>query len=171
MPTQESGVHIRRARAADAALLHAFICELAAYEREPDAVLVDPRTLAAQLASERPPFECLVAERGAQPAGFALFFGTYSTWLGRPGLHLEDLWVRPAHRGQGVARALLEHLAALAVQRGYGRLEWAVLDWNELAHGFYRRLGARPMDEWTTWRLDGAELEQLAQTPAPPAAQ
>lgn len=155
-------VYIRWACGADAPLLHTFISELAAYEREPDAVEVSPATLAAQLAADRPPFECLVAERDGVPAGFALFFPTYSTWLGQPGLHLEDLWVRPEHRRRGVASALLSRLAALALERGCGRLEWAVLDWNELAHGFYRGLGARPMDEWTTWRVSGAELLALS---------
>ena len=95
-------------------------------------------------------------------AGFALFFRSYSTWRGRPGLYLEDLFVRPRFRGRGIARALLGGLAALAVEREYGRMDWAVLDWNDLGAGFYRKLGARPMDEWVMWRIDGEALEALA---------
>ena len=112
---------------------------------------------------EHPAAEVVVAELAGAPVGFALFFPTYSTFLARAGMHLEDLYVTPAARGQGVGRALLAHLAALSVQRGYGRLEWAVLDWNAPAIGFYRELGAVPMDEWTTWRLADAPLEALAQ--------
>lgn len=154
---------IRFATPADAPTLLAFIRELAVYEREPDAVEVDAATLAAQMAEPSPPFECLLAEdeRG-RALGFALFFHTYSTWRGRRGVHLEDLWVTPAARNGGVGRALLVRLAAVARARGCARLEWAVLDWNELAIGFYRGLGARPLDEWTTWRLDGDALAALA---------
>ncbi len=101
-------------------------------------------------------------EQGA-PAGFALFFHNFSTFLGKPGLYLEDLYVKPQFRGRGIGRALLEHLAGLAVERSCGRLEWAVLDWNEPAMNFYRRLGAVPLDDWTTFRLTGAELARLAE--------
>ncbi|MBX3272489.1 MAG: GNAT family N-acetyltransferase [Sandaracinaceae bacterium] len=153
---------IRFATPADAATILALVRELAAYEREPDAVEATEATLAAQLAEPSPPFECLIAELDGEAAGFALFFHTYSTWRGRRGLWLEDLFVRPRHRGAGIGRALLVELARVALDRGCARFEWTVLDWNELAIGFYRSLGAAPMDEWTTWRLDGAALAALA---------
>ena len=153
---------IRFATPADAATILALIRALAAYEREPDAVEASEATLASQLAEPSPPFECLIAEVDGEAAGFALFFHTYSTWRGRRGLWLEDLFVRPEHRGAGIGRALLVELARLAVARGCARFEWTVLDWNELAIGFYRGLGAAPLDEWTTWRLDGAALAALA---------
>jgi GNAT superfamily N-acetyltransferase len=154
---------IRNACPGDAATVLGFIRELAAYEREPDAVEASEETLRAQLASDRPPFECLIAERGGKPLGFALFFPSYSTWRGRPGLYLEDLFVRPAARGQGVGRALLARVARLALERGCARLEWAVLDWNRPAIDFYRRLGAVAMDEWTVFRLSGDALTELGQ--------
>lgn len=145
----------------DAPTLLAFIRELAAYEREPDAVEVTEATLREQLASSAPPFECLIAELEGEPAGFALFFHTYSTWRGRRGLWLEDLYVRPARRGEGIGRRLLAALARIARDRGCARFEWSVLDWNEPAIRFYRSLGAVPLDEWTRWRLDGDALEAL----------
>lgn len=155
-------VAIRFAGPADAATLHRFIVGLAVYEREPDAVRVTPAELAAQLASARPPFECLLGERDGVAVGFALFFQSYSTWRGRPGLYLEDLFVEEAHRHRGVGTALLRRLAALAVERGCARLEWAVLDWNEPAIAFYRTLGAEAMSEWTTWRVTDDALARLA---------
>ncbi len=157
-------IQIRFATPDDAGTIHRFVCELAAYEREPDAVEVDPPTLAAQLAADPPPFECLLAEHGPErrPVGFALFFHSYSTWRGRRGLYLEDLYVPPALRGRGIGKALLARLAALAVERGCARMEWSVLDWNTPAHGFYRSIGAHPMDGWTVWRLTGAPLAALA---------
>jgi GNAT superfamily N-acetyltransferase len=161
---------IRFATPGDAPTILRFIRELADYEREPDAVEVDAATLSAQLAEATPPFECLLAEVDGQPAGFALFFHTYSTWRGRRGVHLEDLWVTPPARRRGVGRALLTRLAHVARERGCARLEWAVLDWNELAMSFYRGLGATPLSEWTTWRLDGGGLEALAREHAPPRA-
>ncbi len=145
----------------DAPTLLAFIRELAAYEREPDAVEVTEATLREQLASSAPPFECLIAEVDGVPAGFALFFHTYSTWRGRRGLWLEDLYVRPARRGEGIGRRLLAALARIARDRGCARFEWSVLDWNEPAIRFYRSLGAVPLDEWTRWRLHGDALEAL----------
>jgi GNAT superfamily N-acetyltransferase len=157
---------IRFAGPADAATLHRFIVGLAVYEREPEAVLVTPADLAEQLASPRPPFECLLAERDGTPAGFALFFQSYSTWRGRPGLYLEDLFVEEAHRHRGIGTALLRRLAATALDRGCARMEWAVLDWNEPAIAFYRTLGAEPMSEWTTWRVSEAALARLATPPA-----
>jgi len=153
---------IRFATEADAETIHRLIVALAEYEREPKAVACTPDQLREQLAAEHPPFECLIAERSGQACGFALFFHNYSTWRGRPGLYLEDLFVPVEHRGQGIGKALLTRLAALAVERGCARMEWAVLDWNEPAIGFYRALGAEPLDEWTTFRLTDEALERLA---------
>jgi GNAT superfamily N-acetyltransferase len=153
---------IRFATPDDAATLHAFITALAVYEREPDAVRVTPGELRAQLAAARPPFECLLAEEDGVARGFALFFPTYSTWRGRPGMWLEDLFVAEAHRRRGIGRALLGRLARLAVERGWARLEWSVLDWNAPALAFYRTLGAQPLDQWTTHRLCDAPLLALA---------
>ncbi len=155
-------MQLRPATPDDAPVVHQLICELAAYEREPDAVEATPEILARQLRSAQPPFECVLAEVAGQVAGFTLFFPSYSTWRGRPGIWIEEIYVRPAFRGQGVARALLQRVAALALRRGCARLDFSVLDWNELAHEFYRRVGARPMSEWTGWRLDGEALQALA---------
>ena len=154
-------MRLRFAESSDALTLLRFIEELAAYEREPDAVQVDEATLAAQLASTDPPFECLIAELDEAAVGFALFFHNYSTWRGRRGLYLEDLWVTPSARGRGVGRGLMMELGRIAVRRECARLEWSVLDWNDLAMSFYRSLGARPMRGWTTWRLDGDALANL----------
>lgn len=153
---------IRKATPADAELIHRFIVELAVYEREPDAVEVTPEVLAAQLSADVPPFECVIAEEGDEPVGFALFFATYSTWRGAPGLYLEDLYVTPEYRHRGHGRALLAHLAAIATERGCGRFEWSVLDWNEPAIGFYQALGARPVSDWTRFRLSRGALQALA---------
>lgn len=160
MPTTE--VHVRPASPDDAATILRFVRALAEYEREPGAVEATEEVLRAQLASERPPFECLIAELGDAPVGFALFFTTYSTWRARTGIHLEDLWVEPQARRRGVALALFGAIARRLVERGGARLEWRVLDWNELALGFYRRLGATPLGEWQTLRLDGEALQRLA---------
>jgi GNAT superfamily N-acetyltransferase len=152
---------IRAATPDDAAAIHRFISELAAFEREPDAVENTPANLAAQLAGEGRPFACLLAEEGGGPVGFALYFFNYSTWTGRPGLYVEDLYVTPAARGRGAGKALFLAMASVARERGCGRMEWSVLDWNQEAIDFYRAFGAKPMDEWTTFRLDGAALERL----------
>ncbi|MEZ4335794.1 MAG: GNAT family N-acetyltransferase [Sandaracinaceae bacterium] len=152
---------IRFAVPEDAVTILAFIRDLAVYEREPDAVEVTEATLAAQLAEPSPPFECLIAEHAGAPVGFALFFHTYSTWRGRRGIWLEDLFVPPGHRGKGFGAALLKRLAQIALERGCARFEWSVLDWNEPAIRFYRSLGALPQDEWTRWRLDGDALAKL----------
>ncbi len=154
---------IRPATSDDAATILRFIQALADYEKEPDAVEVTADTLRTQMESESPPFECLIADTQDGPIGFALFFSTYSTWKGRPGLWLEDLFVPPEHRGRGAGAALLRRIAAIAVERNYARVEWAVLDWNQLAIDFYRRLGAEPMDGWTTYRLTDAALAALGQ--------
>lgn len=150
----DDGPRVRQARPSDAETLHRFIVELAVYEREPAAVEVRPDDLRAQLRSDRPPFEALLVELAGEPVGFALFFSTYSTWRGRPGLWLEDLYVTPSARRHGAGQALFEALIALAEARGYGRFELTALDWNELAHDFYEKRGLRRLDEWTTWRRD-----------------
>jgi len=159
-------MRIRIATGNDAEAIHKLIHGLAEYEREPQAVEVTPETLRAQMASARPPFECLIAECDGQPAGFALYFQNYSTWKGKPGMYLEDLFVRPEFRSHGLGKALLVRLAQVCVERGYGRFEWAVLDWNEPAIGFYEKLGAVPMNEWTTMRLTGNALAELARQPS-----
>jgi GNAT superfamily N-acetyltransferase len=153
---------LRAATPDDAALVLAFIRELAEYERAPDAVVATEGDIRTTLASEPKRAEVILAFEGDAPVGFALFFHNYSTWLGRPGLYLEDLFVRPEARGRGYGRRLLAHLAAIARRRGCRRLEWSVLDWNEPAIGFYRSLGAIPMTEWTVHRLTGQALEALA---------
>lgn len=154
---------LRNAGPQDAADIFRLIVDLATYEREPDAVVVTVDELRAQLAAERPPFECLLAEDDdGAVVGFALYFHNYSTWRGRPGLYLEDLFVDPARRGRGVGKQLLVRLAQIAVERGCARMEWAVLDWNAPAIGFYESLGAQAVSEWTIFRLTGASLENLA---------
>ncbi len=154
------GLSIRFATARDAETIVGFVRGLAQYEREPDAVELTPEIARAQMESADPPFECLIAERDGVAAGFALFFRNYSTWRGLPGLFLEDLFVEPQYRRQGIGRALVQRLAAISVKRGYGRMEWSVLDWNTPAHEFYRALGAMPLEQWTIWRLaDNALLK------------
>jgi GNAT superfamily N-acetyltransferase len=146
-------LEIRFAGVGDAATLLRFIQALAVYERAPDAVEVDAETLAAQLGAAQPPFECLLAEQQGVAVGFALFFHSYSTWRGRRGIWLEDLFVSPEARRRGVGRALLERVMALARERGCGRLEWSVLDWNQPALDFYRSLGADVLDQWRICRI------------------
>lgn len=156
------GVHLRAATPADLPLILRYIRALADYERLSDQVVADEALLGAHLFGERPAAEVLLAELDGEPAGFALYFTSFSTFLGRPGIYLEDLWVEPACRRRGVARALLVALARLALARGCGRFEWSVLDWNEPAIRFYRSLGAVGMDEWTVQRVSGAALVRLA---------
>ncbi len=139
-----------------------FIKALAEYERLGGAVVATEEGLRQSLFGERAYAECVIATWNGQPAGFALFFHNFSTFLGQPGLYLEDLFVKPELRGKGVGRALLKHLARLATNRNCGRLEWSVLDWNETAIGFYKSLGAEPLDEWTVFRLKGEALTRLA---------
>lgn len=153
---------IRKAAPEDAAIVRRLIVELASYERAPDQVAVTEAELRDQLSWATPPFECLIAELDGEAAGFALFFHNYSTWRGRPGLYLEDLFVLERHRRQGVGRALLTELARLARARGCARMEWAVLDWNGPAIDFYRSLGAEALSEWTVFRLTDGALEALA---------
>lgn len=157
-----SGLELRAATPADTALILELVRELAEYERLSHEVVADVATLRQSLFGARPAAEVIIAQLDGEPAGFALFFTSFSTFLGRPGIYLEDLFVRPAYRRRGIGEALLARLAALATERGCGRLEWAVLDWNEPAIGFYTRLGARPMDEWTVFRVTGPALSQLS---------
>ena len=154
---------IRDAVPADISDLLRLIRELAGYEREPDAVEATEADLRRHLFDPGPKVFALVAEVDGSVVGMAIYFVSFSTWTGRHGLYLEDLFVEPAHRSQGVGRALMQALAGRAVDRGYQRLEWAVLDWNQPAIGFYRALGAIPMDEWTTFRLAGEALARFAQ--------
>ena len=156
-------VHIRLATPADVPLLQGLIRQLAVYERLEHTLVATEADAAEALFGERPVAEALVALLDGKAVGYALFFPTYSTFLGRPGLYLEDLFVVPEARGHGAGKALLARLAQLALERRYGRLEWVVLDWNEPAIGFYKSLGALPMDEWTTYRITGDALEKLAQ--------
>jgi GNAT superfamily N-acetyltransferase len=153
---------IRPASPADLPLIAALIRDLAEYEKLASEVRFDAAVLGEKLFGPRPYAEVLIGEIDAEPQGFALFFHNFSTFEGRPGIYLEDLFVRPAARGAGLGKALLAHLAALTVERDCARLEWSVLDWNEPAIGFYKKLGARLMDEWTVMRVDGSTLAQLA---------
>jgi GNAT superfamily N-acetyltransferase len=155
-------VAIRRATSADVPLILELIRGLAAYEQLAHEVRATDVGLHEALFGEAPGAEVLIAEADGTPAGFALFFHNFSTFLGQRGLYLEDLFVRPEFRGAGIGRRLLAELAALAVSRQCGRLEWSVLDWNASAIGFYRSLGAKPMDEWTVFRLTGDALTDLA---------
>ena len=151
---------IRPAAPADVPAIAALIRALAEYEKLCHAVVFSETDLAAHLFGPRPYAECLIAEHAGAAVGFALFFHTYSTFLGKPGLYLEDLFVLPEHRGLGLGKALLLAVARLANDRGCGRVEWSVLDWNAPAIGFYEKVGAKPVDGWTVYRLTGAELER-----------
>lgn len=153
---------IRPATAADVPVILELIRALATYERAPNEVTATEKSLTEVLFGEKPPAEVLLAFENEIPVGFAVYFHNFSTWLGRPGLYLEDLFVRPEHRGKGYGRALLVHLAKIARDRNCGRMEWAVLDWNEPAIQFYRKLGAKPMNEWTVFRLTGDGIAKLA---------
>ena len=155
-------IAVRRAEARDAARIHELIVALAIYEKEPDAVACTPDELRAQLDGSKPPFECLLAEEDGRTLGFALYFYNYSTWRGRPGLYLEDLFVVPEQRGRGIGKLLLGTLARTATSRGCARMEWSVLDWNQSAIDFYVSLGATAMSGWTTYRLSGPALDALA---------
>jgi GNAT superfamily N-acetyltransferase len=155
-------IRLRVATRDDIALIAHFIRALADYEKLLDEVRLDEGVLAEKLFGPRPYAEVLIGEINGQPEGFALFFHNFSTFEGRPGIYLEDLFVTPEARGSGLGTALLAELARLAVERDCARLEWSVLDWNQPSIGFYKALGARPMDEWTVFRLDGAALTNLA---------
>ena len=153
---------IRSATPADISLIGQFIRDLAEYEKLAHEVRFDEAVMAQKLFGPRPFAEVLIGEIDGTPQGFALFFHNFSTFEGRPGIYLEDLFVRPDARGSGLGKALLGKLAALAVERDCARLEWSVLDWNTPAIDFYKALGARPMDEWTVYRVDGDALMGLA---------
>ena len=156
-------VRIRAASKEDVPLILSFIRELAEYERLSDEVVATEEALRTHLFGDLPVAEVVIGEDGEEPAGFALFFHSFSTFLGRPGIYLEDLYVRPEFRGRGIGRSLLVHLARLARERGCGRLEWSVLDWNEPAIGLYERLGAVAVDGWTVYRLTGRALEEIGE--------
>ncbi len=162
--------NLRPAEPRDLPAIAALILELAEYERLAHLVQATPEKLAAQLFGARPAAECVVVELPGQPAvpvlgqvvAFALFFSNFSTFLAQPGLYLEDLYVQPQHRGGGIGKALLQHLGALAVQRGCGRFEWSVLDWNASAIGFYEKMGATVLPDWRICRITGARLQAFA---------
>jgi GNAT superfamily N-acetyltransferase len=155
-------LRIERATERDVPLILRLIKALAEYERMSGDVIATEDGLRRTLFGPHPAAEVVVGYAGDEPAGFALFFHNYSTFLGKPGLYLEDLFVVPAFRGRGYGKALLVHLAKLAVERDCGRFEWSVLDWNEPAIGFYKKLGAKPMDGWTIFRVTGDALRELA---------
>ena len=154
---------IRPATPADVPIILELIRDLATYERAPSEVTATEERLLQVLFGEKPVAEVLLASEGEEPVGFAVFFHNFSTWLGRPGLYLEDLFIRPEHRGKGYGRALLVDLAKIARDRSCGRMEWAVLDWNEPAIEFYKKLGARPLDDWKIFRLAGEGIARLAE--------
>ncbi|MGB3613131.1 MAG: GNAT family N-acetyltransferase [Elainellaceae cyanobacterium] len=153
---------LRPAQRPDIPLILQFIQQLADYEKLRHEAIATEALLDEHLFGLSPSAEVLIAEWDQAPAGFALYFRTFSTFLGRPGIYLEDLYVKPEYQGQGIGRSLLARLAQIVVERGYGRLEWSVLNWNEPAIGFYNSLGATPLDEWTGYRLTGDALVQLA---------
>ena len=153
---------VREARESDVERIHQLVRDLASYERAPDEVKATPEQLRAALFGPQPAAYALVAEIGDEIVGFALYFLNFSTWEGVHGIYLEDLYVMPEHRGTGLGKALLKSLAQIAVERGYARFEWWVLDWNTPSIDFYRRLGAVPMDEWTVYRLAGDALRAAA---------
>lgn len=156
--------HIRRATEEDVPLILQFIRNLAEYEKLAHEVVATEETLRASLFGQPRFAEVLIGEENREPVAFALFFHNFSTFVGRPGLYLEDLFVKPEKRGHGYGKAMLARLAAIAVERKCGRFEWAVLHWNEPAINFYKSLGARAVDEWTIFRMTGEELKKLAAT-------
>lgn len=159
---------IRSAKSEDVPLVLSFIRQLAEYERLSDACVVTEEILRASLFGARPAAEVVIGYEGTEAVGFAVFFHNFSTFLGRAGIYLEDLFVNPEKRGRGYGKALLSHLAKLAVERGCGRLEWSVLDWNEASIRFYKSLGAVSMDDWTIYRVTGDALTQLSETSRKP---
>jgi GNAT superfamily N-acetyltransferase len=158
----QTALHIRPATPADIPQILAFIRDLATYEREPDAVHATEADLLRDGFGPTPRFHCLIADWNAIPAGFALYFHNYSTWRGHHGIHVEDLFVRPEHRGKGIGKALLTRIAAIAVDEGCHRLQWDVLEWNTPAIGFYHQLGAQMLMEWRTMRVHHEALPALA---------
>ena len=163
MPIDQNPLQIRPATADDVPLILEFIKGLAEYEKLSHEVVATEEALRTTLFGDHPMAEVLIGESGSEAVAFALYFHNYSTFLGQAGIYLEDLFVIPSMRGRGFGRVMLSHLAHIAVQRGCGRLEWSVLDWNEPAIRFYRAIGAVAMDEWTVQRLTGGSLQALAQ--------
>lgn len=155
-------LNIRPTNESDVPLILQFIRDLAEYEKLPQEVIADEATLRNELFGPKPVAECVLAEYNSVPAGFALYFHNFSTFVGRRGLYLEDLFVKPEMRGKGIGKSLLGYLAQLAKSRNCGRFEWAVLDWNKPSINFYESLGAVPMAEWTVYRLTGETLDALA---------
>lgn len=163
MDPDQSNFAIRPATEEDVPLVLEFIRELAEYENLLDQFVATEKRLGETLFGDRPHAEVLIGELGSRPVGFALYFHNYSTFLAKPGLYLEDLFIRPGYRGKGFGKAMLRRLAGIAVERGCGRFEWSVLDWNKPAIEFYKALGAQPMDDWTVYRLSGEPLTKLAE--------
>ena len=157
-------IKIRPASAEDAPLILRFITDLAIYEKAEEAVIATESDIRDSLFGKDSTTSALICELDDQPVGFAVYFFNYSTWLGKHGLYLEDLYVSPESRGTGAGKAILKHLAQLAVSRNCGRFEWSVLDWNEPAIGFYKSIGAQPHDEWVAYRLTGKALVELAES-------
>ncbi|NDL63215.1 GNAT family N-acetyltransferase [Acerihabitans arboris] len=153
---------IRPAEKRDSAIILAFVRELAEYEKALHEVKTNQQEIEKTLFGDCSRTEALICEWNAEPVGFAVFFTSYSTWLGRNGIYVEDLYVSQPYRGKGAGKALLKHIAQLAVARDCGRLEWSVLDWNQPAINFYDRLSAEPVPEWIRYRLEGASLQQIA---------
>jgi GNAT superfamily N-acetyltransferase len=155
-------IEIREANAADAALILRFITDLAIYEKAEEEVIATVADIQNSLFGPQSTADAIICSIDNEPAGFAVYFFNYSTWLGKNGLYLEDLYVSPGHRGRGAGKALLRHLARIALSENCGRFEWSVLDWNEPAIRFYQSIGAEPQDEWVGYRLSGKALEDLA---------
>jgi GNAT superfamily N-acetyltransferase len=158
---ESSDIQVRPATVDDVPVILRLIKDLAEYEKLADQVVANEASLRGVLFGARPAAEVILAHAGGEPVGFAVYFHTFSTFLARPGIYLEDLFVVPAWRSRGVGKQLLTRVAEIGVERGCGRMEWSVLDWNEPAIGFYKKLGARPMDEWTVFRLTGERLESV----------
>lgn len=165
--TETASFTIRPAVPGDAPTIASLVHELAVYEKLEHLAKGTPESFHEHLFGPRPHAEALIAEVEGRPVGLALFFPTFSTFRGQPGMHLEDVFVQPAHRGKGIGKAFLRRLARIARERGYGRIEWTVLDWNAPAIAFYRSLGAGPLDEWIIYRIDDEPLARLAESPAP----
>ena len=159
-----SNIEIRQATAEDAALILRFITDLAIYEKAEHEVLASEADIKQSLFGEGSTASAFICTIDNKPVGYAVYFFNYSTWLGKPGLYLEDLYVSPEYRGTGAGMALLKHLAKIAVAKGCGRFEWNVLDWNEPAIQFYESIGARPQNEWVGYRLTGDALNELARS-------
>ncbi len=157
-----TSLQIRKATSADATLILRFITDLAIYEKAEHEVLTTEADIQKSLFAESATAQAIICEQAGEPIGFAVYFFSYSTWLGKNGLFLEDLYVAPASRGTGTGKALLKHLAAIAIENDCGRFEWNVLDWNEPAIQFYQAIGAQPQNEWVGYRLAGAALQDFA---------